>query len=66
MSDIPVMKRIGWVGIVNSKPYFEKTTDDYVGILSSSIQSVVVYKSKKEAKRRFEVVRPVFIDEEQQ
>jgi len=54
-------KRIGWVGIVKGKPYFEEVTDNYVENFSPGVQAVNIYKSKKEAKRRFKAVKDVFI-----
>jgi hypothetical protein len=57
------MKRIGWVGFVNDKPYFENTTDDYSTNGSESTPVVDVYKKKKEAKKRFQDIREVFVKE---
>ena len=55
------MKRIGWIGYAEDKPFFELTTDEYVGSNESPIFAVDVYKQKKEARRRFEDVREVFV-----
>jgi len=55
------MKRIGWVGFVNDKPDFEKTTDDYLPLGEEGIPAMNVYKRKKDAVRRYEDVREVFI-----
>lgn len=65
MSDIPVMKRIGWAGFTDGKPFFEPTTDDYVGLGDAAISTAEVFKSKKQARKRFQDVRPVFIEEQQ-
>lgn len=54
------MKRIGYVGITDGKPFFEDTTDDYV-LGGRSIPIVDVYRSKKEARKRFREIRPVYI-----
>ena len=57
------MKRIGWVGYSDNKPFFENTTDDYVNLGDESVQVVNVYKRKKDALKRFEDVREVFVKE---
>jgi hypothetical protein len=56
-----MMKQIGYVGIVNDKPYYENATDDYVKLGGKSFQSVEVYRSRREAKKRFQKVVRVFI-----
>lgn len=50
------LKRIGWVGYCEDKPYLENVHDDY-GMFSGA----ELFKSKKEARKRFEDVRPVFV-----
>ena len=55
------MKHIGWIGIVDGKPFFETTTDDYVELGENGIPVVDVYKTRKEARKRFEQVTEVFI-----
>ena len=62
--DMPKVKRpkqkhraIGWIGIVNDKPYFEDTADQY----GSFVKRLEVFKQRKEARRRFECVWPVYI-----
>ena len=54
------MKRLGWIGYTDNRPFFEETTDDYSDF-GLSIPTVIVYKTKKEARKRFEDVRPVFV-----
>jgi len=53
-------KRIGWAGFVNDKPYFENTNDSY-SIGSATTPIADIFKTKTEAKKRFEDVREVFI-----
>jgi len=55
------MKRIGWVGFSDGKPDFQPTSDYYVKLGEKGIPVVDVYKTKKEAKKRFEDVREVFV-----
>lgn len=57
-----LMKRIGWVGIVDNKPFFEDTHDGYVKLNDDPIPVTNIFKSKKEARKRFEAVAPVFIN----
>lgn len=52
--------QIGWMGIVNDKPYFEGTIDSYSLPENKSIPVADIFKSKKEARKRFERVEPVF------
>ena len=56
------MKRIGYAGIVNYKSDFESVTDGYCQG-GATVQAVNVYKSKTEAKKRYEEIREVFIRE---
>jgi hypothetical protein len=54
----PKLVRIGWVGYSEGKPYFQRTLDEYdsvVGALDTSL-----FKTKKDARRRFEDIREVF------
>lgn len=53
------MKRIGFVGMIDGKPFFEFVMDEYCH--NESTTAVDVYKSKKEAKKRFEHILPVYI-----
>jgi len=55
-----LLKRIGWVGLVNNKPYYEPTTDNYCS-WGEEIQAVNIYKSKRDAKRRYQTIYEVFI-----
>jgi hypothetical protein len=55
------VKRIGWVGFVTDKPFFEDTVDDYVAIEEPGIPTVIMYKTKKDARKRFQDVREVFV-----
>lgn len=57
------MKRIGWIGYVENKPFFEITTDDFSHMNEEGIPMVDVFKSKKEARKRFEDVREVFVND---
>ena len=52
-------KASGWVGYVDGKPCWERAVDEYVELGSPPFLSVVVYKTKKDARRRFQDVRPV-------
>jgi hypothetical protein len=52
------LKKLGYVGYTDDKPYFERVIDDY-----STMRAVNVYKLKKEARKRFEDVREVFVKE---
>jgi hypothetical protein len=56
--------RIGWIGYVDDKPFWEKITDDYCHKLdgSDAFQGTNIFKSKKEARKRFEDVRPVYVE----
>lgn len=53
------MKRIGWVGIIDGHPHFEDVIDDYSG--STDFKAVNVYRSKKEARKRYQSILPVYI-----
>lgn len=55
------MKRIGWVGYIEDKPDFVDAVDRYVEVDSPSIQVTNIFKRKKEAAKRFEDVREVFV-----
>lgn len=57
------LKRIGWVGYVNDKPYWEEVMDDYDGLNEPGAVRVEVFKTKREARKRFEDVREVFVKE---
>jgi len=52
-------KILGWVGYTDDKPYWENTCDDYVQPGEPLILALNIYKSKKEARKRFEDVRPI-------
>ena len=54
------MKRIGWIGYSDNKPLIEDTADDYVGLDEDPIPTMIIFKTKREALKRFEDVRPVF------
>jgi hypothetical protein len=54
------MKRIGWVGYVSGRPFFENTVDEYVPP-QPAFRVVDVFKLKKDARARFEDVREVFV-----
>jgi hypothetical protein len=53
------MKRIGFVGIVDSRPDFGYVFDEYCDGIG--VAGVTIYRSKKEARKRFEKVLPVYI-----
>jgi len=55
------MKKLGYVGYVSSKPFFEDTADDYTKLGERGTPVLNIYKIKKEAKKRFEDVREVFV-----
>lgn len=61
------MKRIGWIGYSDGQPYFEKVIDDYVKLRGGgegqepAVYTVNVYRNKREARKRFEDVRPAFV-----
>ena len=55
------MKKIGYVGFTDGKPYYEITSDTYVDLGEEGVPVVDVYKFKKEAKKRFQDVREVFV-----
>ena len=52
-------KSLGWIGIVDGKPFWEKTADDYVSPGGPLVPMLTIYKSKKEARKRFDDVWPV-------
>jgi len=54
------LKRIGWAGFVNDKPYFENTNDPY-SIGSETTPIADIFKTKTEAQKRFEDIGEVFI-----
>ena len=56
------LKRIGWAGFVNDKPFFENTNDDY-SIGSATTPIADIFKTKTEAEKRFEDVREIFVKE---
>jgi hypothetical protein len=51
-------KVLGWVGYTDDKPYWEDTVDEY-SPPADAIPVLNIYKSKKDARKRFEDVRPV-------
>jgi len=53
---------IGYVGIVNGKPDFCPTTDDYVGIGEDGVQAANIFKSRREARKRYQQVAAVYIE----
>jgi hypothetical protein len=53
----PKLKRIGWMGFTDGSPFFESVTDEY----SNSALIADVFRSKKEARRRFKDIREVFV-----
>ena len=53
------MKRIGWIGDVKGKPCFDRVSDEYSDL--KYVPAGNVYRSKKEAKKRFEKIIPVYI-----
>ena len=55
------LRRIGWVGVVDSGPDFESVLDNYVELGGAGIPTSNVYKNKKDAQRRYQAVIPVFI-----
>jgi hypothetical protein len=58
---VPIkLKRIGYVGIVDGKPCFDNTTDNYVALGEGPIPVADVYKTKKEARKRFQEIRSVY------
>ena len=57
------LKRIGWVGFCDNKPHFEKTTDDYTKLEEDGTPVLNIYRVKREARKRYEDVREVFIRE---
>jgi hypothetical protein len=54
------LKKLGYVGYVDDKPYFDWIVEPYYYGLANGVE---VYKLKKEAKKRFEDVREVFVKE---
>lgn len=55
------IKRIGWSGVVDDKLHFEHVTDNYVENFAPGVLAINVYKSRKEAKKRYQEVREIFI-----
>jgi hypothetical protein len=53
-------KVLGWVGYTDGKPFWERIVDDYTQVGDPPVRAANIYKSKKEARRRFEDVRPVY------
>ena len=56
------MKRIGWAGFVDGKPDFETVVDEYS---PPTIETLDVYKSQAEARKRYEDVRAVYVEEKE-
>jgi hypothetical protein len=54
------MEQIGWCGMVGDKPFYENVTDEY-SLRAEFCVAVNVYRSKKEAKKRFQEVFAVYI-----
>ena len=55
------LKRVGWIGFSDDKPFFETVTDDYTKLHEAGFQATNVFKDKKEAQKRFQDIRKVFI-----
>lgn len=62
MAKSPKFKRIGWTGICDNKPYFSRTTDEYIEF-GKPVGIADVFKSRKEARKRFEATAEVFVRE---
>ena len=58
------LKRIGWAGFSDGKAFFEDTSDDYTQYNEDGTPVLNVFKVKKEARKRFDDVREVFVKEE--
>jgi hypothetical protein len=54
-------KRIGWVGKVDGKPCFDNVLDEYCHPENIYVSAAEIYKNRKEARKRFQDVTPVFI-----
>ena len=52
-------KSLGWIGIVDGKPFWEETADDYMSPGGPLVPMLTIYKSKKEARKHFEEVQLV-------
>ena len=57
------LRRVGWGGFSDEEPFYDKVTDMYVELGADGIRVFDVYKSKKEARKRYEDIREVFIKE---
>jgi hypothetical protein len=57
-------KAIGWTGYSDGTPFYEDTYDDYSGLLPSDKGTPIlnVFKIKKEARKRFQDIRRVFVE----
>ena len=53
-------KRIGYVGMT-PKPDFEDTLDDYVDLGARPVKAANIYRSRKEARKRYQSVSSVYI-----
>jgi hypothetical protein len=49
-------RRVGWAGFCDDRLYFQMTTDTY-----SKAAMADIYKSRREARKRFQDVREVFV-----
>ena len=56
-------RKLGWVGFVEKRPHFEKTSDDYTKLEEDGTPVLNIYRVKREARKRYEDVREVFVRE---
>ena len=59
------LKRIGWAGFSENKPFFEDTSDDHTECNEAGTPMLSVFKVKKQARKRFDDVREVFVKEKE-
>jgi hypothetical protein len=57
-----ILRKIGWVGIENDRAYFHPQQDEYCEDDKWPMECDI-FKSKREALKRFEEVRAVYVQE---
>lgn len=63
----PKFRKVGWIGIVDDDPYFQqKTSNEYREAGEPPALVAEIFKRKRDASKRFQVVRRVFIEDQRE
>lgn len=51
---------LGWVGIVENRPFVDVVSDSYCDAFEPSVRQIVIFRSLAAARKRFEEVQKVW------